>query len=200
MSYRVKEIVKTIQGEGANTGKVVVLCRFEGCNLNCCFCDESNFAGIDGSGGGEFETPDLLAEAILELWGKGGSNRMVVLTGGEPLLQVDTELITVLHERSFYIAVETNGSLTPPDGLDWICVSPKPESSFVLKSGNELKLVYPQQNLDPSVYLEYDFEHFFLQPVDSPDYEDNLKATLDYCLKHPQWRVSLQTHKYMNIP
>ena len=106
----------------------------------------------------------------------------------------------VLHERSFYIAVETNGSLTPPDGLDWICVSPKPESSFVLKSGNELKLVYPQQNLDPSVYLEYDFEHFFLQPVDSPDYEDNLKATLDYCLKHPQWRVSLQTHKYMNIP
>lgn len=200
MSYRVKEIVHTIQGEGVNSGKALVLCRFEGCNLNCSFCDEDNYKGIDGSGGGEFETPELLADAILSCRGNGKSTPAVLLTGGEPLLQIDDNLIAALHSRNFHIAVETNGTILPPDGIDWICVSPKPEGTLILKSGDEIKLVYPQKGLEPSHYLKYNFDYFFLQPMDSNDYDANLRATINYCLKHPQWRLSLQIQKYMNIP
>ena len=211
MTYAVKEIFYTLQGEGANAGKPAVFCRFAGCNLwsglekdrataVCRFCD-TDFVGTDGAGGGKFATADSLADAVGAAWkGNGGAPRLVVCTGGEPLLQLDAGLIAALHARSFQVAVETNGTLAPPPGLDWICVSPKAGADLVLTTGDELKLVYPQDGGAPGRYADLCFAHFFLQPMDGPARAANNRMAVDYCLAHPQWRLSLQTHKYLGIP
>jgi 7-carboxy-7-deazaguanine synthase len=211
MTYAVKEIFYTLQGEGANTGKPAVFCRFAGCNLwtglerdrataVCRFCD-TDFIGTDGEGGGKFADADALADAVAKTWrGNGGTEKFVVCTGGEPLLQVDTTLIAALHARGFKIAVETNGTLSPPAGLDWICVSPKADADIVLAAGDELKLVYPQDGVDPARYEALAFKHYFLQPMDGAARAANSQAAVDYCLAHPKWRLSLQTHKYLGIP
>jgi 7-carboxy-7-deazaguanine synthase (Cx14CxxC type) len=210
MTYAVKEIFKTLQGEGAQTGRTAVFCRFAGCNLwsgreedrasaVCTFCD-TDFIGMDGPGGGRFETAQALAAAVEASWGTDPARRFVVLTGGEPLLQVDPILIDALHARSFEIAVETNGTQAAPDGLDWICVSPKAQAPLVITEGHELKLVYPQQELEPDALADLRFEHFWLQPMDGPDRAANTAAAVAYCLEHPRWRVSLQTHKLIGIP
>ena len=211
MAYAVKEIFYTLQGEGANTGKPAVFCRFAGCNLwsglerdrataVCRFCD-TDFVGTDGDGGGKFADADALANAISKAWrGNGGAERFVVCTGGEPLLQLDAALIAALHARDFKIAVETNGTLEPPAGLDWICVSPKADAMLVVKSGDELKLVYPQDGVDPERFEAFAFKHHFLQPMDNAARGANSRAAIDYCLAHPKWRLSLQTHKYLGIP
>lgn len=209
MSYAVKEIFKTLQGEGAHSGRVAVFCRFSGCNLwsgreadqataICTFCD-TDFVGMDGTGGGRFADAGELADAIEREWSGTLAGRYVVLTGGEPLLQVDTPLVDALHERGFEIGVETNGTRTPPPGLDWICVSPKKGAEVVLRHGNEFKLVYPQAGLEPSVFESFTFDHFFLQPMDVPTANDNLAATIAYCTSHPHWRLSLQSHKMIGI-
>jgi 7-carboxy-7-deazaguanine synthase len=209
MSYAVKEIFKTLQGEGAHSGRAAVFCRFSGCNLwsgreadrataLCTFCD-TDFVGMDGTGGGRFADAAELADAIEREWSAHLAGRYVVLTGGEPLLQVDTPLIDALHERGFEIGVETNGTQTPPPGLDWICVSPKKGAEIVLRQGNELKLVYPQAGLEPSVFESFTFDHFFLQPMDVPTANDNLAAIIAYCTSHPHWRLSLQSHKMIGI-
>jgi 7-carboxy-7-deazaguanine synthase len=211
MTYAVKEIFYTLQGEGANAGRPAVFCRFTGCNLwtgqekdrataVCTFCD-TDFVGTDGDGGGKFCTAIDLAEAVADKWPRatGRSKPLVVCTGGEPLLQMDSALIAALHVAGFEIAVETNGTLEPPDGIDWICVSPKAGSTTVLLRGNELKLVYPQSEAQPDRFAEADFEHFYLQPMDGPDIEANIASTVEYCLEHPQWRLSLQTHKILGI-
>lgn len=213
MTYAVKEIFFTLQGEGANTGRPAVFCRFAGCNLwtgreadradaTCQFCD-TDFVGVDGPGGGKFDTADELARAVAEKWPPNVSPRarkLVVCTGGEPLLQMDAGAVLALHAQGFEIAVETNGTQLPPDGIDWICVSPKAGAPLVLTRGNELKLVYPQQGGEPERFADLDFEQFFLQPMDGPDRERNTELALSYCLSHPQWRLSIQTHKLLGIP
>lgn len=208
MTYSVKEIFYTLQGEGARTGRPSVFLRFAGCNLwsgleadranaVCKFCD-TQFVGTDGVGGGKFPDAAGLARAVADKW-PGGGKPYVVCTGGEPLLQLDSELIAALHGEGFEIAIETNGTLEPPPGIDWICVSPKAQAQQVLKQGDELKLVYPQAGGEPERYAGQDFDHFFLQPMDSPA-RANTKAATAYCLSHPQWRLSLQTHKILGIP
>ncbi|MCC5812328.1 MAG: 7-carboxy-7-deazaguanine synthase [Ectothiorhodospiraceae bacterium] len=208
MSYAVKHLFYTLQGEGAQAGRPAVFCRFSGCNLwsglerdrataQCTFCD-TDFVGMDGPGGGRYASAGALAEAVAGLW-PGGGRPYVVCTGGEPLLQVDEALIGALHERGFEVAVETNGTLAAPAGLDWICVSPKGDNALALDSGNELKLVYPQQTAPPERFSRLAFDHFLLQPMDGPAREANTRAALAYCLAHPQWRLSLQTHKFLGI-
>jgi 7-carboxy-7-deazaguanine synthase (Cx14CxxC type) len=210
MSYSIKELFKTLQGEGAQAGRAAVFCRFAGCNLwsgresdraeaACAFCD-TDFVGTDGTGGGKFATADALADAFAACWGEGEENRYVVFTGGEPLLQLDDALVAAAHARGFEIAIETNGTLAPPPGIDWICVSPKGNAPVVVTRGNELKLVYPQLDAPPERYATLDFANFFLQPMDSPARAANTERAVQYCLQHPQWRLSLQTHKYIGIP
>lgn len=208
--YSVKEIYLTLQGEGAQTGRRAVFCRFAGCNLwsgrekdrasaICKFCD-TDFVGTDGPGGGQFAHADALAEACAEIWGDAAmQDRLVVLTGGEPMLQVDDALIAALHAQKFSIAIETNGTLPVPRSIDWICVSPKAGAELVQKSGDELKLVYPQPENAPEDFAGLDFCTFLLQPKDSADKARNTQAALAYCLEHPQWRLSLQTHKLIGI-
>ena len=209
MSYAVKEIFLTLQGEGGQAGKAAVFCRFAGCNLwsgreqdragaVCSFCD-TDFVGMDGPGGGRFADAQALAEAVEAAWEGGADNRLVVLTGGEPLLQVDAALIAALHGRGFSLALETNGTLEVPDGVDWICVSPKADAPVVQTRGQELKLVYPQAKALPERFEGLDFERFLLQPMDGPDRDANTRAAIAYCLAHPRWRLSVQTHKYLGI-
>lgn len=212
MTYSVKEIFYTLQGEGAQSGRAAVFCRFAGCNLwtgreedrinaVCKFCD-TDFVGTDGTGGGKFTSADALADAIETAWEPPGrADRYVVLTGGEPLLQVDEALTTALHARGFTIAVETNGTQAAPPGLDWICVSPKAHAEVVLTHGDELKLVYPQPEAqaDPARFARLDFQHFFLQPMDGPDRMANTARAIEYCQQHPQWRLSIQSHKMVGI-
>lgn len=213
MTYAVKELYVTLQGEGANTGRAAVFCRFAGCNLwsgreadraeaQCGFCD-TEFIGTDGPGGGAFKSAAALAAAARGLWtgdGESGGAPFIVCTGGEPLLQLDRALIDAFHGEGFAIAVETNGTLAPPPGLDWICVSPKAGTSLVLRAGDELKLVYPQAGAPPEAFAGLDFDHFFLQPMDGPERDRNTREAIDYCLSHPGWRLSLQTHKYLGLP
>ena len=209
MSYAVKEIFKTLQGEGAHTGRAAVFCRFAGCNLwsgreqdrasaHCRFCD-TDFVGVDGTGGGRFADPETLAKAIEAEWGGPGERRYVVLTGGEPLLQVDGPLVEALHALGFEIGVETNGTQPAPERLDWICVSPKAGTDLVLTSGNELKLVYPQDNALPGQYENLAFDHFYLQPMDCEEAAANTEKAINYCINNPRWRLSLQTHKTVGI-
>ena len=209
MSYAVKEIFKTLQGEGAQMGRAAVFCRFAGCNLwsgreadratsVCTFCD-TDFVGMDGPGGGRFADADALADTIAAEWRGSYANRYVVLTGGEPLLQVDDALVTALHARDFEIGVETNGTQAAPAGLDWICVSPKANADLILQSGHELKLVYPQETALPDRFEHLAFDHFFLQPMDSPTAAANLEAAITYCTDNPRWRLSLQSHKMIGI-
>ncbi|MEM7019775.1 MAG: 7-carboxy-7-deazaguanine synthase [Pseudomonadota bacterium] len=209
MTYTVKEIFYTLQGEGIRAGRPAVFCRFTGCNLwsgrekhranaICQFCD-TDFVGIDGAGGGKFKTADELVKAISEKW-PGGGAPYVVCTGGEPLLQLDSVLINALHRAGFEIALETNGTLPAPSGIDWICMSPKAHAELKLKHGNELKLVYPQLGVCPTQFEKLDFEHFLLQPMDNDKQDMNTQKALQYCLQHPRWRLSLQTHKTLNIP
>lgn len=211
MAYMVKEIFYTLQGEGANAGRPAVFCRFAGCNLwsgreidrpkaVCRFCD-TDFVGTDGPGGGRFASPEALAAAVAAQWPLGaGGHPFVVCTGGEPLLQLDPPLLAALHGAGFEIAVETNGTHPAPPGLDWICVSPKAGTDLVLRQGDELKLVYPQPDLPPERLAHLAFRHFLLQPMDGPARQENTAAAVRYCLDHPQWRLSLQTHKYLGIP
>jgi 7-carboxy-7-deazaguanine synthase (Cx14CxxC type) len=210
MTYSVKEIFLTLQGEGGQAGRAAVFCRFAGCNLwsgreqdrataVCTFCD-TDFVGMDGEGGGKFASADALAEAVQAAWTGGPGDRLAVITGGEPLLQLDAALIGALHARGFSIAVETNGTQVPPEGIDWLCVSPKADAAVVAQSGQELKLVYPQTGVDPAAFASLDFERFYLQPMDGPDQAANTAAAVAYCLSHPQWRLSVQTHKYLGLP
>ncbi|EKE76088.1 7-carboxy-7-deazaguanine synthase [Oceanibaculum indicum] len=210
MTYSVKELFKTLQGEGAQAGRAAVFCRFAGCNLwtgreedragaVCRFCD-TDFVGTDGEGGGKFRDADALAEAIAACWGTGTARRYVVFTGGEPLLQLDKALVDAVHARGFEIAIETNGTLEPPPGIDWICVSPKEGADWVLRRGDELKLVYPQPGLGPDGMTALSFRHFWLQPMDGPARAENTAAAVAYCLDHPDWRLSVQTHKMIGIP
>jgi 7-carboxy-7-deazaguanine synthase (Cx14CxxC type) len=211
MAYAVKEIFYTLQGEGRNAGRAAVFCRFAGCNLwsgreedreraVCTFCD-TDFTGLDGVNGGRFGDASALARAVAGAWGGSPSAaQLVVLTGGEPLLQVDEALIQQLHALGFEVAVETNGTIDAPVGLDWICVSPKAGTSLVLTCGNELKLVFPQVGAEPALFESLGFDNFLLQPMDGPDRERNTAAAVSYCLAHPQWRLSLQTHKLLGIP
>jgi 7-carboxy-7-deazaguanine synthase len=211
MAYSVHEIYLTVQGEGINTGRLAVFCRFAGCNLwsgreldrhnaVCRFCD-TEFVGVGGSGGGKFPSATSLAEAVRRQWPQeSGSVPFVVLTGGEPLLQVDAALLDALHAVAFEVAVETNGTLDAPHGLDWICVSPKARASLRLRAGDELKLVYPQDGFDPASLEALDFEHFLLQPMDGPDLDANIAAATAYCAVNPLWQLSLQTHKLIGIP
>lgn len=213
MSYAVKEIFYTLQGEGANAGRPAVFCRFAGCNLwsgreedrasaVCTFCD-TDFVGTDGPGGGRFRSAVELAAAVLDCWPRETSPRarkLVVCTGGEPLLQVDEALTDALHQVGFEVAVETNGTQLAPPGIDWICVSPKADAELVLRSGNELKLVFPQPRARPERFEQLDFEHYFLQPMDGPAVAENTRLALLYCQENPQWRLSLQMHKILGIP
>ena len=210
MSYAVKEIFLTLQGEGGQAGRAAVFCRFAGCNLwsgreedradaVCTFCD-TDFVGMDGEGGGRFASAGALVQAITACWRGGADDRLVVCTGGEPLLQVDAALIETLHAEGFSIALETNGTIAAPQGIDWICVSPKADTTLAQSSGQELKLVYPQDGVDPERFIGLDFERFYLQPMDGPDREAATDAAVAYCLAHPQWRLSVQTHKYLGLP
>ena len=209
MSYAVKEIFLTLQGEGAHAGRAAVFCRFAGCNLwsgreedragaQCSFCD-TDFVGTDGTDGGRYADARALADAIATAWGAGPAGRYVVLTGGEPLLQVDDALVAALHARGFEIGLETNGTLAPPAGIDWICVSPKARAELKLMRGNEIKLIYPQDGAEPERYAALAFDNFFLQPMDNDARDANTKAATAYCMAHPQWRLSLQTHKMIGI-
>ncbi len=208
-SYAVKEIFLTLQGEGMQMGRAAVFCRFAGCNLwsglerdraeaACRFCD-TDFVGLDGVGGGRFADAASLADAVCAAWRGGAEKRLVVLTGGEPLLQVDETLIDALHARGFEIAVETNGTQPVPAGLDWVCVSPKAGASLRLRGGDECKLVFPQPGAMPASFEHLEFRHFLLQPMDGPDVAENTRAAIDYCLSHPNWRLSTQTHKVLGI-
>jgi 7-carboxy-7-deazaguanine synthase (Cx14CxxC type) len=211
MSYQVKEIYYTLQGEGARTGRAAVFLRFAGCNLwsgrekdraeaVCTFCD-TDFVGTDGTGGGSFATAEDLAHAVAEKWPTSARGRpYVVCTGGEPLLQLDGPLVAALHAQGFEIGIESNGTMPAPPGIDWICVSPKADAELKLTRGNELKLVFPQALAPPERFGQLAFDHFFLQPMDGPEREANTRAAIDYCLAHPQWRLSLQTHKLIGIP
>lgn len=212
MSYSVKEIFYTLQGEGANAGRAAVFCRFAGCNLwsgrevdrasaICQFCD-TDFVGTDGPGGGRFATATELAEAVASQWASRdhGGRPLVVCTGGEPLLQLDDLLVQAFHDHGLEVAIETNGTRVPPVGVDWIAVSPKADATLALHRGHELKLVYPQATAPPERFEQLDFQHFFLQPMDGPSLRENIALAIRYCLDHPQWRLSLQTHKYTGIP
>lgn len=210
MAYAVKEIFYTLQGEGRQAGRPAVFCRFAGCNLwngreadrltaVCTFCD-TDFVGLDGVNGGRFGDAQALVDAITVQWGGGAERRLVVLTGGEPLLQIDAALIDALHAAGFEIAVETNGTLAPPPGLDWIAVSPKADAPLAIERGDELKLVFPQPKAPPERFEHLAFDHFLLQPMDGPDLAANTAAAVAYCLRHPRWRLSLQSHKYLGIP
>lgn len=211
MTYTVKEIFYTLQGEGANAGRPAVFCRFAGCNLwtgreqdraeaVCRFCD-TDFVGTDGENGGKYATPEALAERIASLWPAGDSeHRFVVCTGGEPLLQLDAPLIEALHRARFCIAIETNGTQPVPPGIDWVCVSPKADAPLVVTHGHELKVVVPQARQSLADYEALAFEHFYLQPMDGLLREANTRWAIDYCKQHPRWRLSMQTHKYLNIP
>ena len=207
--YAVKEIFYTLQGEGANAGRAAVFCRFAGCNLwsgreedrataECQFCD-TDFVGTDGEGGGKFATADALADSCAAVAGEAGAT-FIVLTGGEPMLQVDEALIAALHARGFTIAIETNGTLPVPRAIDWICVSPKAGTALQQRSGDELKLVFPQAGLDPETVAELPFTHRYLQPMDGPDVAENTQRAIAYCKAHPGWRLSVQTHKLLGIP
>jgi 7-carboxy-7-deazaguanine synthase len=216
MTYSVKEIFYTLQGEGGQAGRAAVFCRFAGCNLwsgrevdrvkaVCQFCD-TDFVGTDGDGGGKFETADDLAAAIDKVWAGDrarthhSNRKYVVFTGGEPLLQLDSYLLAAIKAFGFQVAVETNGTIAAPPGIDWICVSPKAGTQLVQTSGHELKLVYPQAEAMPDTFEHLRFEHFFLQPMDGPERDRNTELAVRYCLENPRWRVSLQTHKLMGIP
>ena len=213
MTYTVKEVFYTRQGEGANTGRAAVLLRFAGCNLwtgkkedrtesVCGFCD-TDFVGTDGPGGGKFADVTDLAEAVNAVWMGScaeSNSKFVVCTGGEPLLQLDGDLIAELHARQFSIAVETNGTIAAPEGIDWICVSPKAGAALVQTTGDELKLVYPQEGMEPHEFEQLEFDHFFLQPLDGPHRRRNTGLALNYCLSFPRWRLSVQTHKILGIP
>jgi 7-carboxy-7-deazaguanine synthase len=208
--YRVKEIFYTLQGEGMNAGRPAVFCRFAGCNLwsgrekdraraVCKFCD-TDFVGTDGTFGGKYASAESLAQAVARQWPvRQAARRFAVLTGGEPALQADPAFIEALHARGFRVAIETNGTLALPAGIDWVCVSPKAEAALEVRSGNELKLVYPQEGAPPSAYEELAFEHFLLQPMDGPEARANTARAVAYCLRHPKWRLSLQTHKVLGI-
>ncbi|MFV9474623.1 7-carboxy-7-deazaguanine synthase [Advenella sp. RU8] len=209
MVYSVKEIFKTLQGEGAQAGRTAVFCRFSGCNLwsgreqdragaQCTFCD-TDFVGTDGTDGGKYASAHALAAKLAMIWGAGTENRFVVFTGGEPLLQLDDDLIRAVHEQGFEIAVETNGTLPAPDGIDWICVSPKAGTTLVQTRGNELKLVYPQPGIDPAQFEHLDFQQFWLQPMDNLVQRENTAQAIAWCLEHPRWRLSTQTHKIIGI-
>jgi 7-carboxy-7-deazaguanine synthase len=214
MTYAVKEIFYTLQGEGANAGRPAVFCRFAGCNLwsgreadrasaVCTFCD-TDFVGTDGTGGGKFADADALADAVASHWTSGNEHRFVVCTGGEPALQLDDALIAALHARGFAIAIETNGTLPLPAGIDWVCVSPKADADIVVTAGDELKLVYPQAKAGPERFADLAFEHFLIQPMDGLPGDPssrarNTAAAVEYCLSHPQWRLSMQTHKVIGI-
>lgn len=208
--YSVKEMFLTVQGEGGQAGRAAVFLRFAGCNLwsgreadragaACAFCD-TDFVGTDGEGGGKFARPELLAAAVDAIWTGTGGAKLVVCTGGEPLLQLDPPLIAALKARGFEIAVETNGTIAAPDGLDWICVSPKGTAALAQTTGHELKLVYPQAGAPPERFEALAFDRFYLQPMDGPDRDANTVATVAYCLAHPRWRLSVQTHKYIGVP
>ncbi|MGD9656390.1 MAG: 7-carboxy-7-deazaguanine synthase [Methylocystis sp.] len=209
MAYIVKEAFKTLQGEGVNAGRAAVFCRFAGCNLwsgreedraaaQCRFCD-TDFVGFEGEGGGKFADAAALADHLAHLWGESRERRFAVLTGGEPMLQIDAALIAALHGQAFEIAIETNGTLPVISGVDWICVSPKAGAPLAQTRGAELKLVFPQPGVDPADYERLDFEHFLLQPMDGPDVSRNTDAAVGYCLAHPRWRLSLQTHKAIGV-
>ena len=209
MSYAVKEIFLTLQGEGAHAGRAAVFCRFSGCNLwsgreedraaaVCRFCD-TDFVGMDGTLGARYATADELADTVAAQWAGTAGNRYVVLTVGEPLLQVDKAFVDALHARGFEIGIETNGTIEPPDGIDWLCVSPKAAANLLVRKGHELKLVYPQVENDPADFAGLAFERFSLQPMDGPDVADNTARAIAYCLQHPQWRLSVQTHKTLGI-
>jgi 7-carboxy-7-deazaguanine synthase len=210
MTYSVKEIFRTLQGEGAQAGRVAVFCRFAGCNLwsgleadrgtaVCQFCD-TDFVGTDGTGGGKFRTAGDLALRIAEAWGERPGPRLVVCTGGEPLLQLDRDLIEALHGQDFEIAIETNGTREAPEGLDWICVSPKAGAVLALRRGDELKVVYPQPGLDLEALRRLDFRHFFIQPMDGPAAGANTAAAIAFCHENPSWRLGVQTHKLIGVP
>jgi len=212
MTYSVKEMFYTLQGEGFYSGRPAVFCRFAGCNLwsgreqdrasaQCSFCD-TDFIGCDGEGGGKFATAESLSSAIKKLWPQNSDQTatpLVVCTGGEPALQLDTELIDALHKQGFEIAIETNGTVELTEGIDWICVSPKANCELLVTSGDELKLVYPQPENKPQQFTRLDFKYFYLQPLDDPEQQHNTQMAVDYCLRHPQWRLSLQTHKFIGI-
>ncbi len=210
MTYSVKELYYTLQGEGAQTGRPAVFLRFAGCNLwtglekdrenaICTFCD-TDFVGVDGPGGGKFKDAAALVDAALAAWPGEGAKPYVVCTGGEPLLQLDAPLIAAFHQRGFEIGVETNGTIEAPSAIDWICVSPKSTAPLVQRHGNELKLVYHQPDAPPEAFSGLAFDFFFLQPMDGPSREENTAAAIEYCKQHPQWRLSLQTHKLIGIP
>lgn len=212
MTYSVKEIFYTLQGEGLQAGRPAVFCRFAGCNLwtglerdraqaICQFCD-TDFVGTDGPGGGKFGEAEALASAINACWSPQDrtGQKFVVFTGGEPLLQLDASLIDAVHLQGFEIAVETNGTQPAPAGIDWICVSPKAGAPLVLTEGHELKLVYPQPGAMPEQFVQLGFQHFLIQPMDGPDRARNTAMAIDYCKAHPQWRLSIQSHKFLNIP
>ena len=209
VSYAVKEIFMTLQGEGAHAGRAAVFCRFSGCNLwsgreqdrsaaICQFCD-TDFVGLDGTLGGRYATASELADTIASQWTGGERGRYTILTGGEPLLQVDEDLVAALHARGFEIGIETNGTLAPPAGIDWICVSPKAGAELVLRHGHELKLIYPQDGAQPADFEGLAFDRFSLQPMDGPNVTANTARATEYCLTHPQWRLSLQTHKMIGM-
>ncbi|MDQ1193194.1 7-carboxy-7-deazaguanine synthase [Brevundimonas vesicularis] len=210
MTYSAKEVFLTVQGEGGQAGRPAVFLRFAGCNLwsgreqdrasaVCTFCD-TDFVGVDGDGGGKFASPDLLADHVAAMWrGRDGDPKLVVCTGGEPLLQLDGPLIDALHARGFEIAIESNGTIAAPDGVDWICISPKADADVVQTRGAELKLVFPQPKAMPDRFEHLDFERFWLQPMDGPDQVENTAAAIEYCLTHPQWCLSVQTHKYIGV-
>ena len=212
MVYSVKEIYYTLQGEGAQAGRPAIICRFAGCNLwsgleadrssaVCRFCD-TNFVGLDGPRGGRFESAGELARAVASAWpgnGRWAHRKYVVCSGGEPLLQLDDAAVAALHEAGFQVAVETNGTIEPPAGLDWICVSPKANTELKVRQGNELKLVFPQSDASPERFADLRFQHFFLQPLDGPDLARNIERAVHYCLEHPQWRFNLQLHKVIPL-
>ena len=212
MTYKVKEIFYTLQGEGAHAGRPAVFCRFSLCNLwtgreqdreraICKFCD-TDFVGTDGQGGGRFESADALADAVAAAWPAhdGSAQRMVVCTGGEPLLQLDTPAVAALKRRGFFVAVETNGTQVPPDGIDWLCVSPKIGAELIVERGDELKFVYPQHDVDPVIFEHLEFNSLRVQPMDGPDVQANTELAVKFCLDHPKWHLSLQTHKFLGIP
>ena len=210
MAYKIKEIFYTLQGEGGQSGRPAVFCRFSGCNLwsgreedrhkaICQFCD-TDFWGTDGENGGRYPDADVLASKIASLWPAPEGKPYVVCTGGEPLLQLDAVLVAALHRHGFEVAVETNGTVAAPEGIDWLCVSPKAGTELLLRAGSELKLVFPQPGAEPERFAGLDFEYFFLQPMDGPDAAENTRLALAYCLGHPHWRLSLQTHKILQIP
>ena len=207
--YYIKEIFKSIQGEGFYSGRPATFVRFSGCNLwsgleknrekaICNFCD-TDFVGTDGINGDKYQNAESLAKKIDEIWDKNLNDKLVVFTGGEPLLQLNEELIDLLHEKKFKVAIETNGTILPPENIDWICVSPKKGAEFNLNYGNEIKLVYPQKGLDPEEFKDFDFDHFFIQPMDGKDLQKNILQSVSYCIENPLWRLSLQTHKIMGI-